>query len=369
MANFSNMPPELRNAIYSQLHETRSRWPLQPTNNKLALVSKQLHEESTSHLYEHINTAVEVPAQATDTATILPPIADRYLRFLRRLTVYTTTGDPMSQGVRKVASIIASIATIGASFEQLQIHISSPLSKLLSFRVDDSIMGADHPITVALSRSLGCGVAKTTSIELKNTWFAPGVAQTLLDRYHARLQFLTVDGPVQDAQKLERPLTGSYLRRHLTALDLDDEAIADAHSTNSSSTRSTPTSLSSSLCSAFEDLDTFSVTTFELSSDDDDVAENGESADESREDEEPFFAGIDIEELEASTQQPLAEDFDDVEVDEDEEMDEVPEEEVDAIMSNMEQAAHHVANEADVTFLTNFAPDLLLTRHNLGHLV
>jgi hypothetical protein len=90
---------------------------------------------------------------------------------------------------------------------------------------------------------------------------------------------------------------------------------------------------------------------------------------------------IDIEEWEAATEVPEEDDLQDLDegmeddVDEemeddvDEEMEDVPQEDIDDIMYNTEECADHAANDADVSYMTMFAPDLLLTRYNLGHLV
>jgi hypothetical protein len=55
--------------------------------------------------------------------------------------------------------------------------------------------------------------------------------------------------------------------------------------------------------------------------------------------------------------------------DEDDEMEEVSHDEMDAIMGNMEDMAQHMANDIDMSYMTNFAPDLLLRQHNLSHLM
>jgi hypothetical protein len=113
----------------------------------------------------------------------------------------------------------------------------------------------------------------------------------------------------------------------------------------------------------------FSVTSFELNSDA--TADDEESRDDANE--SSFFAGVDIEEWEASTlaiEQEELQDQADVELDEDEdyEMEEVLQDDMDAIMGNMEDAAQHIANDIDMSYMTNFAPDLLLCQHNLSRL-
>jgi hypothetical protein len=40
-------------------------------------------------------------------------------------------------------------------------------------------------------------------------------------------------------------------------------------------------------------------------------------------------------------------------------MEDVPGDETSAFMQNLREVAHHVANGDDITYMTNFAPDLL----------
>jgi hypothetical protein len=54
---------------------------------------------------------------------------------------------------------------------------------------------------------------------------------------------------------------------------------------------------------------------------------------------------------------------------EDEEMNDVDQEDFEAIVHNLEDIAHHMANNETVTYMTNFAPDLLLSRHQLIHVM
>ncbi|CAO2658360.1 Nn.00g060830.m01.CDS01 [Neocucurbitaria sp. VM-36] len=387
MAKFHEIPAELRNILYSELlMNSGRRSPRQRALNEFALftVSRQVHDESTSYFYQNGDIAIDALADATNVATILPPIADKYLQFLRRLTMHTLTGQASMPSVRKVANAITSLASIGADFDELSIWIISPLSHLLNSRVDDSIMEIDHPIIVALRRLIASGVAKTIRLRLKNTWFAPGVAQALYTENRSRLEIFVSDAHTTDLSSLERPLTGRYSSTHLSALSLDHEDI-NSCSASGSSSGSTPSSLPSSICSAFADLDAFSVSSFELSAAD--AAEKhergqSESADAHDEmDEVTFFTDDDIEEWQASTQDldhaRLDENSnrnvdlndDDGDGDADEEMEDVPQDVIEAIIGNMEEMEHHVANEADVTYMANFAPELLLTRHHLGHLV
>ncbi|CAE7212623.1 hypothetical protein CFE70_009580 [Pyrenophora teres f. teres 0-1] len=377
MPEFQDIPAELRNSIYSQLLERRDSRQQIHQNFGLFTVSKQMHNESTSYFYQHNPIDVHVSSPATHSATVLPPIADKHLRYLRWLSVYATTAETHSSRQQKVASTIASLAVIGAEFKHLHICLQSSLSKLLSSRVDDAVFDSDHPITVALRQLLKSDVADIVSLELCNTWFASGVAQKLHAQYGTRLRFVSTSKQTVDPCTLERPLTGTYVSTHLTGLDLDEEAVADARCPgilSAFSTSSTPSSLVGSLSSAFADLDAFSAIAFGLG--EDEPVDDDYSDQTSQQEEETFFSMSDVEEWESSAQEQEQDgldnnedmDLDDNSDDNDEEMEEIPEEEMDAIMGNMEDTAHRLANDADMSYMTNFAPELLLTRHNLGHL-
>jgi hypothetical protein len=329
-------------------------------------VSRQLYEETSSYFYQHNNISVSAPSANTDIATIIPPIADKYLRFIKRLTVHTRVGRADLPGTQKVAKSISDLAIIGANFTEVNIHIASPLSHLVNSRVDDSIMGFNHPITIAIQKLLASGITQVLRIDLKHAWFAPGVASSLQSCYSSSVEFL-VDGVCTPATSpLERSLTGRHSSTHLTLLGLDERDTANDTWQCLSSPITTPISLSSALGSGFSDLDTFSVTSYEMSSDEDEVsgtAAKGEHA---------FFTEDDIEMWSSFTQDQLQEEQtpeETYDTDDDEEMEDVDQNEIQAILQNMEDIAHHDANDADVSYMTNFAPDLLLTRHHLDHLI
>ncbi|KAJ4376363.1 hypothetical protein N0V83_001646 [Neocucurbitaria cava] len=402
MASFNELPAELRNTLYAELlMESRSLYLRQPVSNEFALftVSKQLHHESSSYFYQNNDIAVDALSDATDDATILPPITDKYLPFLRRLTVHALTGQATAPSVRKVAKLIASLAAIGAEFEELDIWIMSPLSHLLNSRVDDSVMDVGHPIAVALRHVLASGVVRKTRIHLKNAWFATGVAKALHSEHGSRLEFFTSDTYIiTDVSSLERPLTGRYSSTHLSDLTLSQEDIASCSTRASSiSSSSTPSSLPSSSASAFADLDTFSVSSFHLNASDSAEKDSGSESDSDSDSSDgcdndapaqPFFMDDDIEQWQASATQEASQEevSGDADADEDEEdsgsdggddddddngdeeMEDVAPEEFEAFVDNLEEMAHHVANEEDVTYMTNFAPEMLLARWHLGHL-
>ena len=152
---------------------------------------------------------------------------------------------------------------------------------------------------------------------------------------------------------------------HLTTLGLEEEHISSSVSDASSTTSSTPSSLPSSLCSAFTELDAFSVTTFKL-------GHNSETNKtilddyfkESSAGKQLFFTKDDIEEWQASTQEhdysntqeeTHPKDINDIE------MEDVPQVNVEAMIDNLKTTAQHIANEQDITYITNYAPNLLLS--------
>lgn len=364
MANFEDLPGEVRNILYEQLF-TRDMRPQQSSENSFSLfsVSKQLNHETSSYFYKHNDFAIFLPSPTTDMATILPPVSDKFLRFLKRLTIHISAGQMNLPRIQSAASSIAGLATASVDFDVLTISISSPLSNLLNSRVDDSVLTADHPITVAVQQLLTSGISKTLCINLKDAWFAPGVASTLPPKCKTELGFFCNGAATSDPSALERPLTGRFSGTHLTAMGLDEQSIAEGKWLQESSKTNTPTSLPSSLCSAFSELDNFSVTSFAISSSNEQDSTESPSG--------SFFTDCDIEEWSSSTQKESQDEIlgamDDI--DDDTDMEDIQQEDIQLVMQNMEDTAHHFANDADISYMTNFAPELLLTRHHLGHLI
>jgi hypothetical protein len=370
MASLLDLPCEVRNTLYEELLGGDRKRDLRDRNELATFaVSKQLHDEASSYFYQHNAVAIHAPSPATDTATILPPIADQYLRFLRRLTIHVLVGPSTVSWTRKTATTIAALAGTGAQFTELNILIQSPLSRILNSRVDDSIMDNNHAITVAIRTVLRSGVAKTFRIQLEGAWFAPGVAQALQAEFGSQLEFFAEDSTLErNTSIFERPLLGRYSSTHLTELDMSDEDAADiTYNDNSFSRASTPCTLPSSLNSAISSLDTFSVSSFGLSFDEDEEKDQDDT-----DPNESFFNEDDIAAWSAQETQSAEDEeaFCDMEdLDEDEEMNDVDQEDFEAIVHNLEDIAHHMANNETVTYMTNFAPDLLLSRHQLIHVM
>ena len=246
--------------------------------------------------------------------------------------------------------------------------------------LDDSVLDHNNPIIIALRTLLDCGVAKTVRLHLRGVWFTPFVVFGLQNQYRDCLLFVDENGSPLDTSLVQRHSTGIYAATHMTGFGLAKEVASALSSPDCISAPAVPSSISSSLGSAFADLDMFSVPDFEREWDD---AQANESKDESMTG-DSFFFGADIEEWEATTQDfgqqqqldssdledmDMGYNFDDAMDEEDAEIDNMEQEDFEAMLGNMEDVAHHIGNEADITYMANFAPELLIARHQLGHVI
>ena len=219
--------PEICNIIFSQVfdEDLSNRDTLE-----LMRASKQLHSEVGSYFYAHNIFNLSAPFVPQVRATILPPINDRYLRFLKHIGIDCEVGAATLPRVQELASTIRKLTTIGANFQQITFLIQFPaaFSSFLQATLDDVVMEEGHPITTALSHLLGSRVSDLVCIVLNGAWFAPGVATALKNRYSGSLKFMQLDNTVgmielEDLTVYERPLAGfssSALRNHF---DLDPE--------------------------------------------------------------------------------------------------------------------------------------------------
>jgi hypothetical protein len=364
MTNFVDvLPAEVRNRLYEQLMTEENT-----SSNALALftVSKQAHQEASSFYYQNNAVAIDTPSPSIGAATILPPIADRYLRYLKRFTLNALAGQSNMPRTRKVAAAIASLSCIGAQFSELSIVVTSSLSQILNARVDDSVLEDAHPITEAIRTVLRAKVAKTFRLYMQNTWFAPGVARNLHTTFGSQVEFYERETRCYDMSSLERSLIGRYSSMHLTSLGLGDENTTAADYDNSSA--STPSSLRSSLGSAFSDLNSFTVSSWEMGLDKGDAQAGSDSSmNDDDAGEPPFFTDDDIEDWSASTMEEYDDDDEEVlgdlddldDLDEDDEMEDVSQEEILDVMCNLQEIANHEANEDDIEYMVNFAPEFL----------
>ena len=216
--------PEIRNIIFGQVFDN-------DLSNKdtleLMRASKQLHFEVGSHFYAHNLFNLSAPFVPKPGATVLPPINDRYLRFLKHLEIECEVGSATLPRVKDLAATIRKLSTIGANFRQITFLIQFPsaFSFFLQDRLDDTVMEEDHPITAAICYLLSSGVSDLIHIVLNGAWFAPGIATALKKRFNARLLFMKLDKAVgmtelEDLSIYERPLAGISSSKMCKHLDL-----------------------------------------------------------------------------------------------------------------------------------------------------
>lgn len=381
--------------IYSELlHENEAHSRIHNAPGLFG-VSKQLHNEASSYWYQHNVIAIDSLSESSEGATILPPIPDQYLPYIRRFTLHLWTGQADMSTVERAAKLVASLSNIGAQFDEVTFIISTHLSNLLISRVDDPVLSTDHPIARSLHQVLSANVAKKVWVQLNGAKFATGVTRGLIQQFGSTLSFVDSKGQKVEPSLLEKPLIGRYLSSHLTALDIGEE-LASCSFPLGQSTGST-SSLPASFSTAFSELDSFSVTEYSLNGEDKMDALNLKQPAGEANGTEPFFHQDDIEEWESATSDFHYDgadhimDMDDLYVnddgmdDDDEEeevngggdneedvlatLEPVPQDEFEDIIDNLKQVAHHRANEEDITYLANYAPDLLLARHQLAHLI
>lgn len=367
MADLGKLPAEVRNAIYGQLFCGGGSEARESSRSELTMftVSKQLHGESSSYFYGNNEMIINIPSLPTATATKLPPIADRYLPFLKRLTLHVPAGPAQDLETPYIATAIEMVSGIGAELTELKLVLTSYISRHLNSRVDDSVLDAAHPVTNAIHRLLQTNVATIVRITLNNAWFAPDVAQVLKIEFGSKVEFYQDDVLVQNPTAIERAILGRFASQHLTNLGLDEESVSDL----SRKRGSTPDNLAlssspSSLCSVLCDLDMFSVSSFGSGADITKPSGYDDSF-EAPSLHEPFFSEDDIEGWSSGTQDESTVEEDDFEMDLDDELEDVPKDEVDAFMRNMGAVAEQNATDIDIDFLTNFAPELLLSKAQL----
>ncbi|KAF2998480.1 hypothetical protein E8E13_002856 [Curvularia kusanoi] len=336
MASLMDLPPEMRNSIYD--HVLTGPAP----SLGLLRASKSLHNEAASYFYKHNRFTVDMAAEATDGMTILPPISDKYLKHLRHLAVnicVTASNAALSM------DRLTTLADRAAALSVLTLNLTSTTSRLLSRRVDDSMLGEDHTLTLALHRFLSSKAIRSVCVNLDDVWFTPGVATRLLSEFGGNLEIVTV------TRGVERQLLGQTTWTHLRDLDLGSVEESGDDTWTSSSTADTAPSTPESLRLALSELDQFSPMDFF----DEDMAdlhkERGDGPGYSSFHPETFDSqhAADWSEME----EELTEE-DDID---DEEMEDI--DSLDAILNNLQDVAHWRANEADVYYATNFAPEML----------
>jgi hypothetical protein len=335
MASLMDLPAEVRNSIYNELFSNL----VTDVDFSLLTASKLINEEAASYFYQHNAFTVSLPIR-TCACKILSPIPNRYLKHIRRFTIDVCLITSRTM-VDDCARRIAALADSGATFSTLTLSFRSTTSRMLSNRVDDPVLHAEHPITLALRHILSSNIARSVRIVLDDVWFAPGVASQLAYDSQGSLEVVT------SASSTERPLLGQTTQDHLRNLGLEVQDVHDAEYLLPSLSDGSLSSMPSPLSSALSEVDAFSPTEF-MDEARDEGAENvhdpskNQNADSLFD--EPLF---DTDEDELNEEDDVG----------DEDMEDI--DDIDAILGNMEETMHYCANEADVCYMTNFAPDLL----------
>lgn len=333
MASFMDLPPEMRNSIYERIITS-------PTS-RLALMSasRELHEEVSSYFYQQNVFTIDLPGESNGS-TILPPVPDRYLKYLRHLTVNicVTTSD-----VTRSAERLATLAGRDVALSVLTLNLSSTTSRLLSTRTDDPVLEESHGLTRALEQLLLSSAVTLFRVNLDAVWFAPGLATRLLGAFKGKLEIVTAEKGV------ERKLLGQTMQTHLRDLGLGEEF--DEGAGSPSSTVDTAPSTPDSLRSALSELDQFSPVEFF------DGDENDVNGGERQEKESSGIVLGDVDMLCAADRREMEEELTEEDDINDDDMEDI--DSLDAIFANLQDVAHWRANEADVYYATNFAPEML----------
>lgn len=339
------LPPELRNSVYSMLLAGST-----PSLSVLS-VNKLLHEEAVSYFYQHNAFTIDLGGRGEiPTATILPPIPDRYIRYLRHLTVTIRLGTSTALHM-DCARRIEALSRSGVRLASLTVKLASDTSRFLAPRVDDTVLAAPHPLTRALHHLLVSSTTTSTCIALDSVWFAPSLAAALQSEFEGRLDIVSSS----PASAVERELRGFEAHSHLHALGLDgDEAQQNPRWCVS---LDSPAEVGSAL----SDLDQFSpMEFFESLAEGEGEGVEGEEGDVctyagKMERVDSVFDGLGLDEgWDSEENEELLTEEDDVE---DEEMMDV--DDLEAILESLEEEAQYKACEMDVCYMTNFAPEML----------
>jgi hypothetical protein len=180
-------------------------------------------------------------------------------------------------------------------------------------------------------------------VNLDAVWFAPGLATRLLGAFRGKLEIVTAEKGV------ERKLLGQTMQTHLRDLGLGEEF--DEGAGSPSSTVDTAPSTPDSLRSALSELDQFSPVEFF------DGDENDVNGGERQEKESSGIVLGDVDMLCAADRREMEEELTEEDDINDDDMEDI--DSLDAIFANLQDVAHWRANEADVYYATNFAPEML----------
>lgn len=334
MDSFLDLPSEIRNSVYDRLLTGST-----PTLGLLA-TSKQLHEEAASYFYQHNVFTIDLTAEDTTCVRRLSLVPDRYAKYLRHLTVnICVTGFKAAQFTERLTTLAWQDTTLSI----LSLNLSSTTSRLLSLRTDDSVLCEEHPLTLALQHILSSGAVQLVRVNLDAVWFAPGLATKLLSEFKGKLEVTTAAGG------LERGLLGQARQIYAQDLGLNDEDVESLRALPSSpdTAPSTPESLRSALL----ELDQFSPTEFF------DEFEKECGGEKKEHEVASVFVSQELEMQDVNDQREEEEEL--IEEDDigDEDMEDI--DSLEAILSHSQDVSYWRANEADVYYATNFAPEML----------
>ncbi|KAF2641128.1 hypothetical protein P280DRAFT_303071 [Massarina eburnea CBS 473.64] len=217
MANpFFQLSPELRNMVYDNLFAKEEATPV---DNKLAIfmISHNLHLEASTYFYARHHRAFDMRTVVNTSATMLPPMADAYVRFLKHVDISMPAGCASSLSVQQTARRLTALTAINANLEMITFHIgrADGIPTIMNNRLNDSVLDMSHPLVEALRQILNTGTSKKIRIRLSEAWLAKGVGAELRSAFGARIEFVEIIGdklkPVVGLSQLERQSKGFFM--------------------------------------------------------------------------------------------------------------------------------------------------------------
>jgi hypothetical protein len=345
--------PELRNLVYREIFaDGANNHP--STNafdyNKLAVFSASplLHLEASTYFYATTQPSFHMMIPTFPTATMLPPIADQYVRFLKHFDIFMSAGCGASPTVQETAKRLAALTSIGANFEEITFHIGAAedISPLLNARLDDSVLDMSHPLVVALRHILETNTSNSIRIHLLGAWLATGVAAELQSSFGTRIQFVEAESNgVAAVAMLSRVERGLRDRCSTTPLRILSENFLLNYDSGHLSSASSDVSLNSFIG---VDADVF-LDEFSLDGTDTDTADDDD------------LLITDTAKMEAEDVEDDLSDLHDMDIDE--LLEAIDPDEVAAIMVNMREVEMGIldaqSNAASMAFMAIVAPEYL----------
>ncbi|KAF3039067.1 hypothetical protein E8E11_002600 [Didymella keratinophila] len=334
MASLFDLPPETRNNIYGWLLTDSS------TNLTTLTASRLLHEEAASYFYQNTDVDISLMDVATSHATILPPFPERYLKYPRVLTVDVRLGHG-SVRIREQAKRLTAMADYCTSLTSLTLSFASTASTVVSSTLDEYVLHASHPLTLALRHLLSSGPTRSVRVNLERVWFAPGILDQLMSKRNLKVS--------TTESSIERPMYGQENEDHLHELGLGSQEIEDTEDLHSEDFDGAFPSMPSSLNTALSELDYFSPTQHL-----DNIPDFADDEHSKPSSDEMMF---DVDVLDEGSEEELTEDDD---IDDDEEMEEIEEiDDIENIVDNLVQVHQQRLTDEDICYMTNFAPNML----------